>query len=75
MEQLEVKIGVYEHYQGGRYVVVGLATDKSQTPINEKVVVYHPIDSVELYYRPVSEFLALVRVAGKEIERFRYIRD
>jgi len=73
METLEVKIGVYEHYQGGRYTVVGLATDKSQTPITEKVIVYHPLDSTDLYYRPVSEFFATVVVGEREVERFRYV--
>ena len=69
----EVKQGVYEHYKGKRYEVIGLARH-SET--HEQLVIYKALYESEnntLWARPKSMFLENVKVDGKEIPRFKYI--
>ena len=69
----ELKPGVYEHYKGKRYKVVGIA-EHSETL--EKMVVYQKLyDDYGLWVRPLSMFTQEVEVQGKKMPRFRYIGE
>lgn len=63
------KLGLYEHYKGGRYEVVGVA-NHSETL--EKMVVYKHGDG-ELWVRPLKMFMETVEVDDKIVPRFRYV--
>jgi hypothetical protein len=64
--------GLYEHYKGGRYRVIGVATH-SET--EEQFVVYQSIETDRLFVRPLQMFLENVTVDGTEMPRFRFIGE
>ena len=69
----QVPCGVYEHYKGGRYYVLGLGRDDCT---EEPVVVYCRLYSrigIPLNVRRASEFFGLEDVQGEQVQRFRYV--
>ena len=73
----EIKLGLYEHYKGGRYEVIGVA--RHSETLQEMVVYRAVYDSEEfgsdaLWVRPKEMFLENVTVGGKEMPRFRFIK-
>ena len=75
MENLEIG-GIYKHYKGNNYEVVGIARHSETL---EELVVYRALyDSPEfgknaLWVRPKKMFLENVIIDGKEIERFKKV--
>ena len=68
-----IKPGIYEHYKGNRYQVIGIA-NHSETL--EKMVVYKALyGEGEFWVRPLSMWEELVEVNGKQVPRFRYIGE
>lgn len=68
-----IKPGIYAHYKGNRYQVIGIA-NHSETL--EKMVVYKALyGEGEFWVRPLSMWEELVEVNGKQIPRFRYIGE
>ena len=72
-----IPLGLYEHYKGKRYEVLGVA-HHSETL--ELVVVYKALYETEfgkdsLWVRPLAMFTETVDVKGKKIPRFRYIGE
>lgn len=63
--------GIYEHFKGGRYNVIGIA---EHTENAEKFVVYHAlVGDTELKARPLAMFEERVEVNGESVPRFRFI--
>ena len=79
----EIKPGIYEHYSGKKYEVIGTAR-YSENP-NQEFVIYKqlyesairgtntklPIGT--LWARPIEMFLELVEYNGQKISRFKKI--
>ncbi len=68
----EIELGVYEHYRGDRYEVLGSGLDsESLVP----VVIYKPLyDSpIPFWVRPFDMFTESVEVEGKTVKRFKKI--
>ncbi len=68
-----VKLGIYEHYKGGRYKVIGTGFLEAT---EEPVVIYEPLydnNNSELWVRPVTSFEETVIVDGVEKPRFKFI--
>lgn len=67
-----VEAGIYEHYKGKRYEVVGVGLDSETT---KPVVVYVPLyeSKVPFWVRPYEMFLEFVVVDGKKVERFKKV--
>lgn len=70
----QLKKGIYQHYKGNRYEVVGLAM---HTETEEELVVYKALYKTEfdediLWVRPRTMFQENVVIEGKEIPRFKY---
>ncbi len=69
----DILAGVYKHYKGEYYLVLGLAR---HTETNEKLVVYIPLYTKEgprIAVRPVEMFFEEVEVDGVKKPRFQYI--
>lgn len=72
----DVQPGIYEHYKGKRYEVIGLAIH-SET--REELVVYRTLYAVPelppniLFVRPKKMFLENVLMDDKEVPRFKFI--
>lgn len=70
-----MQTGIYEHYKGKRYCVIGIARH-SET--EEEMVVYEALYDNELsklWVRPLESFLENVEVNGKRVPRFRFVGD
>jgi len=63
--------GIYEHYKGRRYAVIGCARH-SET--EEELVVYRALYGDHgLWVRPRAMFMGTVGVDGREVPRFRFV--
>ena len=74
----KIKLGIYEHYKGKNYRVIGLAKHSETL---EDLVVYKPLYKTEefdvdlMWVRPQKMFFEDVIIDGKKIPRFKYISD
>jgi cyclomaltodextrinase / maltogenic alpha-amylase / neopullulanase len=66
-----LKLGVYQHFKGGKYRVVGVA--KHSETLEEFVTYYDHKN--EMWVRPLEMFLENVERDGKSMPRFRFISD
>lgn len=72
----EIKNGIYEHYKGKRYQVVGVARHSETL---EELVVYKALYQSEypegsLWVRPLKMFQeSVTTLQGKSMPRFRYL--
>ena len=66
-----LKLGVYEHYKGKRYEVLGVA---KHSETMEDLVVYKKLyDDGGLWVRPLTMFLESVKVGDEIVPRFKFI--
>jgi len=68
----EIKLGIYEHFKGGKYEVIGFAKHSETL---EKMVLYKHEGEEELWVRPLSMFLETVERDGKVMPRFKFIKE
>ncbi len=68
---MSVNPGIYKHYKGNLYEVIGVATH-SET--EEMHVVYRPLyGDRALWIRPLSMFDGQVVIDGAEQKRFQFV--
>lgn len=67
-EAQSLKLGMYRHYKGGVYEVLGPA--RHSETLEELVVYKH---DGELWVRPLTMFLETVEYNGEQIPRFTYV--
>jgi len=69
-----IEAGVYEHFKGKRYEVIGVGLDSETT---KPVVVYVPLyeSNVPFWVRPYEVFLEFVDVDGAKVRRFEKISE
>tara|TARA_B100001248_G_scaffold260540_1_gene249075 strand:+ start:91273 stop:91506 length:234 start_codon:yes stop_codon:yes gene_type:complete len=68
-----MKLGLYEHYKGKRYQVVGVAR---HTESLEEVVVYQSLyGDYSLWVRPAAMFQEDVIIEGVKQPRFKYLGE
>lgn len=73
MDTGKVKLGIYRHYKGRQYEVIGEALHSETV---ESMVVYRALyGRYDLWVRPKYMFLENVLVEGREIPRFAYVGD
>ena len=71
MGSKDIQLGLYEHFKGGKYEVLGVAKD---TETMEESVVYKALDGdFSLWVRPLKMFLEEVESDGRKVKRFRYL--
>lgn len=66
-----VKLGVYEHYKGKRYEVLGVG--KHSETLEEFVVYRALYGDRDIWIRPLEMFLEEVEVDGIKTPRFKYL--
>lgn len=70
----EITPGIYQHYKGDRYEVIGSGLD---TETLEAVVIYKPLyeTPVPFWVRPYAIFTEMVKVDGRTVERFSKVDE
>lgn len=71
---MKIKKGIYKHYKGNNYEVIGTAKHSETL---EDLVVYKPLyehSDTEYWVRPISMFNDYAMVDGKKIKRFKFIK-
>ena len=72
-DDVKVKNGIYQHYKGNKYEVIGIAKHSETL---EDLVVYRALYDnkiSKLWVRPLKMFTETIEINGTEIERFKYI--
>ncbi|MFH1583214.1 MAG: DUF1653 domain-containing protein [Candidatus Falkowbacteria bacterium] len=68
-----LKLGRYQHYKGGKYEVVGIA---SHSETGEELAIYRALyGDRKIWARPLAMFLNEVEIEGKKVPRFKLIKD
>lgn len=67
-----IKLGIYQHFKGGRYEVIGVA--KHSETLDGFVVYRELYKEKGLWIRPVAMFLETIERDGKTVPRFKYIK-
>jgi len=68
-----IRPGIYEHYKGDKYEVIGLARH-SET--EEELVVYRALYGDHgLWVRPYQMFVERVTIVGEQVPRFSYLNQ
>lgn len=65
--------GLYEHYKGGRYLVLGTAHDADGGEDRVVYVPLYPVEGAPLAVRRVSDFVGQVEGPDGPQPRFRYL--
>lgn len=70
----QIKPGIYKHYKGKEYRVIGEAKHSESL---EDLVLYEPLyESISKYWvRPKYMFEEEVEVNGKKVKRFKFISE
>jgi hypothetical protein len=71
---MDFKLGIYQHYKGKKYLVLGVAR---HTETAELLVVYVSLyehEESQLWVRPLAMFTDEVEVDGKSQPRFKFIK-
>ncbi|KKQ79316.1 MAG: hypothetical protein UT02_C0040G0004 [Parcubacteria group bacterium GW2011_GWC2_38_7] len=66
------QLGIYQHYKGGRYQVIGVAKHSETL---EDLVVYIKLDNNTLWVSPQEMFESEVVVEGIRKLRFEYLGE
>lgn len=68
---MQIKLGVYEHYKGNRYEVVGVA--KHSETLEEMVVYRALYGENALWVRPAAMFAEEIEKDGVRVPRFKFV--
>jgi len=68
-----IRAGIYQHYKGNLYRVIGIATHSETL---DKMVVYRAQkESFGLWVRPLKMFMEDVKEKKKKVPRFKFIKE
>jgi len=68
----KLKPGIYEHYKGNRYEMIGIA--KHSETLEEMVVYRALYGERQVWVRPLIMFIEEVEVNGEKIPRFKPVK-
>jgi hypothetical protein len=70
---MKIKPGIYRHYKGNNYEVIGVAKHSED---ESDLVVYRPLyGEGKLWVRPLEMFTEEVLVEGQRQARFAWLKD
>ncbi|MEI8232965.1 MAG: DUF1653 domain-containing protein [bacterium] len=70
----DLKAGVYQHYKGNYYLVLGIARhDVTEEKLVVYVALYTAKPGPRMSARPINVFFENIELDGKSVPRFRYI--
>lgn len=59
--------GIYRHYKGGKYIILGTAT---HTENGKRLVVYRDVITEKMWARPEKMFLDKLKINNRWVDRF-----
>ena len=69
----EIKTGIYQHFKGGKSLVIGVAEHSDG---NSLLVIYKGLQDKKLHARPYESFVEKVKNSeGKMVPRFTLIEE
>ncbi|MES2314829.1 MAG: DUF1653 domain-containing protein [Patescibacteria group bacterium] len=68
-----LKLGVYKHYKGNEYEVIGFA--KHSETLEDIVIYQAQYGDKQTWVRPLKMFTEVVEVNGKKVPRFAFIGE
>lgn len=71
----KIELGIYEHFKGGKYKVLGVAKHSETL---EDLVVYEALydnPRSTLWVRPYNDFIGDKEIDGKKVKRFKFISN
>ncbi|HSW72192.1 MAG TPA: DUF1653 domain-containing protein [Chlamydiales bacterium] len=72
-EALNLKLGIYEHYKGLLYQVLGVALHSETL---EEYIIYKALyGDKKTWIRPLKMFLENVEIDKRVLPRFKYLRE
>jgi hypothetical protein len=72
-EEVIIRPGIYQHFKGGFYAVIGVAQHAGEAT---DYVVYRALyGDHSLFVRPKTEFVDCVLRNGEAVARFTFVRD
>jgi len=70
---MNIKLGLYRHYKGNLYQVIGVARHSETLEI---LVVYQALyGSYGIWVRPYDLFTSSLRHEDQEVQRFQFIQE
>lgn len=73
MDNESLQLGIYEHYKGNRYEVLGVA--KHSETLGSFAVYRALYGEHGLWIRPLDMFLETVDIDGSQVPRFKLIKE
>jgi len=73
MSKINIPKGIYKHFKGHVYKVIGIA--KHSETLEEQVVYVSISDETDIWVRPATMFLDMVERDGKRFQRFKFLGD
>ena len=70
MDDNPIPLGIYRHYKGNEYEVLGFARHSETL---EDMVVYKARGENDLWVRPLSMWGNTVEINGKTVKRFEFV--
>jgi hypothetical protein len=68
-----IMLGVYKHYKGNKYEVIGFANHSETLEI---MVIYKALyGAKETWVRPLSMWEDLIEIDNKTVKRFEYLSE
>jgi hypothetical protein len=68
-----IKSGIYQHYKGKYYQVIGMARHSESL---EEMVVYQALyDNYGLWVRPIKMWNEIISFNGQSMPRFKFISE
>ena len=71
----EIKLGIYQHFKGMKYRVVGFAKHSETL---EDMVIYEALYDnpvAKIWVRPTTMFTGVIEKDGKTFKRFEYLGE
>ncbi len=73
MSNINIPKGIYKHFKGHVYKVIGIA--KHSESLEEQVIYVSIDDETDLWVRPATMFLDMIERDGKRFQRFEFLGD
>jgi hypothetical protein len=70
---LTIKTGLYKHFKGGEYEVIGVGRMSEER--EEEMVIYKSLEAGYIWIRPLQMFLEEVERDGYKGPRFKYVGE